>query len=56
MDWTVRTVDGKFSTQYEHTVVITKDDPLILTEQDWFFSNMTKHAVILLFHFQRFKT
>ncbi|RFU60282.1 type I methionyl aminopeptidase [Bacillus sp. V59.32b] len=31
--WTARTVDGKLSAQYEHTVVITKDGPLILTEQ-----------------------
>jgi methionyl aminopeptidase len=32
-DWTARTVDGKLSAQYEHTVVITKDGPVILTEQ-----------------------
>ncbi|MCM3596836.1 type I methionyl aminopeptidase [Metabacillus idriensis] len=31
--WTARTVDGKLSAQYEHTVAITKDGPLILTEQ-----------------------
>jgi methionyl aminopeptidase len=31
--WTARTVDGKLSAQYEHTVVITKDGPMILTEQ-----------------------
>ncbi|MEM5014751.1 type I methionyl aminopeptidase [Metabacillus indicus] len=30
--WTARTVDGKLSAQYEHTVAITKDGPLILTE------------------------
>lgn len=32
--WTARTVDGKYSAQYEHTVAITKDGPLILTKQD----------------------
>lgn len=31
--WTARTVDGKLSAQYEHTVAITKDGPLILTQQ-----------------------
>ncbi|WP_411333206.1 type I methionyl aminopeptidase [Metabacillus indicus] len=31
--WTARTVDGKLSAQYEHTVAITKDGPLILTEK-----------------------
>lgn len=32
-DWTARTVDGELSAQYEHTLAITKDGPLILTEQ-----------------------
>jgi methionyl aminopeptidase len=32
--WTARTVDGKRSAQYEHTIAITKDGPVILTEQD----------------------
>ncbi|WP_210364104.1 type I methionyl aminopeptidase [Bacillus sp. REN3] len=32
--WTARTVDGTLSAQYEHTIAITKDGPLILTEQD----------------------
>lgn len=32
--WTARTVDGGWSCQYEHTVAITKDGPLILTEQE----------------------
>lgn len=32
--WTARTVDGKASAQFEHTVAITKDGPLILTNQD----------------------
>lgn len=32
--WTARTIDGKASAQYEHTVAITKDGPLILTEQN----------------------
>lgn len=31
--WTARTVDGKLSAQYEHTLAITKDGPLILTQQ-----------------------
>jgi len=31
--WTARTADGKLSAQYEHTLVITKDGPVILTEQ-----------------------
>jgi methionyl aminopeptidase len=32
--WTARTVDGSLSAQYEHTIAITKDGPLVLTEQD----------------------
>ena len=32
--WTARTIDGKLSAQYEHTLAITKNGPLILTEQD----------------------
>lgn len=32
--WTARTADGSLSAQYEHTLAITKDGPLILTEQD----------------------
>ncbi|MBT2661993.1 type I methionyl aminopeptidase [Bacillus sp. ISL-45] len=32
--WTARTVDGKLSAQYEHTIAIMKDGPVILTEQD----------------------
>lgn len=31
--WTARTVDGSLSCQYEHTIAITGDKPLILTEQ-----------------------
>lgn len=31
--WTARTVDGSLSAQYEHTIAITKDGPIILTEQ-----------------------
>lgn len=30
--WTARTMDGKLSAQYEHTIVITKDGPIILTK------------------------
>ena len=32
--WTARTADGKRSAQYEHTIAITAQGPLILTEQD----------------------
>ena len=32
--WTSRTVDGELSAQFEHTIAITKDGPLILTDQD----------------------
>ncbi|OPG17227.1 type I methionyl aminopeptidase [Ferroacidibacillus organovorans] len=31
--WTVRTVDGSLSAQFEHTVAITSEGPMILTEQ-----------------------
>lgn len=31
--WTARTIDGKLSAQYEHTIAITKDGPRILTAQ-----------------------
>ncbi|MNJ44263.1 Methionine aminopeptidase 1 [compost metagenome] len=31
--WTARTADGKLSAQYEHTVAITANGPLILTAQ-----------------------
>ncbi|MDX9916450.1 MAG: type I methionyl aminopeptidase [Gudongella sp.] len=31
--WTARTVDGSLSAQYEHTIAITSDGPLILTDQ-----------------------
>jgi methionyl aminopeptidase len=29
--WTVRTADGSLSAHYEHTIVITKGDPILLT-------------------------
>lgn len=32
--WTSRTRDGGLSAQYEHTLAITADGPLILTDQD----------------------
>ncbi|NMD69765.1 type I methionyl aminopeptidase [Bacillus sp. DNRA2] len=32
--WTARTIDGKNSAQYEHTIAITKNGPIILTEQE----------------------
>lgn len=31
--WTARTRDGGLSCQYEHTIAITKDGPVILTDQ-----------------------
>lgn len=31
--WTARTRDGSLSAQFEHTIAITKDGPLILTQQ-----------------------
>ncbi|KKI88893.1 methionine aminopeptidase [Bacillus sp. SA1-12] len=31
--WTARTIDGKLSAQYEHTIAITKEGPMILTKQ-----------------------
>lgn len=33
-DWTVKTLDGKPSAHYEHTVLITKGDPEILTPRE----------------------
>ncbi|WP_174732827.1 type I methionyl aminopeptidase [Mesobacillus harenae] len=32
--WTARTIDAQNSAQYEHTIAITKEGPIILTEQD----------------------
>lgn len=32
--WTVRTLDGSYSAQFEHTIAITKEGPKILTSQD----------------------
>lgn len=29
--WTLRTPDGSFGAQFEHTVIVTKDGPLVLT-------------------------
>lgn len=33
-DWTVATEDGKLSAHFEHTVAVTGDGPLILTNQE----------------------
>lgn len=33
-NWTARTIDKGRSAQYEHTIAITKNGPLILTDQD----------------------
>lgn len=32
--WTARTIDGKYSAQYEHTLAITKNGTVILTNQE----------------------
>lgn len=32
--WTARTADGSLSAQYEHTIAITKNGPVILTDQE----------------------
>lgn len=32
--WTARTIDGAKSAQYEHTIAITKNGPVILTDQN----------------------
>lgn len=32
--WTARTIDGKLSAQFEHTLAITKDGPYIITDQE----------------------
>ena len=32
--WTARTLDHRLSAQYEHTIAITKNGPMVLTEQD----------------------
>lgn len=34
--WTARTTDGGYSCQFEHTLAITKDGPMILTDQEPF--------------------
>lgn len=33
-DWTIVTQDGKLSAHFEHTVAVTKDGPIILTQED----------------------
>lgn len=32
--WTARTIDGGYCAQYEHSIAITKDGPVIMTEQE----------------------
>jgi len=32
--WTARTMDGSWSAQFEHTIAVTKDGPIILTRWD----------------------
>lgn len=33
-DWTLRTTDGSISCQFEHTVIINGDDPILVTKVD----------------------
>lgn len=33
-NWTARTIDGGYCAQYEHSIAITKDGPVIMTLQD----------------------
>lgn len=32
--WTARTIDGRLSAQFEHTICVTKGDPFVLTDID----------------------
>jgi methionyl aminopeptidase len=32
--WTLRTTDGSLAAQYEHTVIITDDEPILVTAVD----------------------
>lgn len=32
--WTLRTVDNKLAAQFEHTVIVTRDQPLLITKVD----------------------
>ena len=34
-EWTTVTVDGKLSAHFEHTIAITTDGPIILTQSEW---------------------
>jgi methionyl aminopeptidase len=36
--WTARTIDGKLSAQFEHTILITPTRPDVLTDMDSDFS------------------
>jgi methionyl aminopeptidase len=31
--WTARTIDGSYCAQYEHSIAITKEGPVIMTLQ-----------------------
>jgi len=35
--WTARTIDGKLSAQFEHTICVTKSVPLVMTDLDGFY-------------------
>ena len=41
-NWTARTIDGKLSAQYEHTICITKGLPYVLTDVDGEFEIPTE--------------
>ena len=32
--WTLRTIDGSVTAQYEHTIIINGDAPILLTKVD----------------------
>jgi methionyl aminopeptidase len=32
--WTVVTIDGSLSAHYEHTILVTKNEPIIMTTLD----------------------
>ncbi len=36
--WTARTIDGRLSAQFEHTICVTKENPLVLTDVDHEFA------------------
>lgn len=51
--WTARTIDGGFSAQYEHTIVITAKEPKILTMQQPFPGDEKLNLLDLAIDFNR---